>query len=58
MVGIYSSQGKLLRILPVTTNSTIWDGKDNAGMKVSNGCYIARVKVGDQSYSKNFILGK
>jgi hypothetical protein len=57
-VGIYNLKGTLLRVLPITAKTTIWDGKDEAGIKVGNGYYIARIKLGDQIFSENFILGK
>lgn len=56
-VGIYNMNGKLLRVLPVTGSSCMWDKKATNGTPVSKGCYIAKMKAGDQSYSKNFILG-
>lgn len=58
-IGIYTINGKLVKMLPVSTASDIlWDGKDNAGRNVSNGFYIVKINTGSQSYLKNFILAQ
>jgi hypothetical protein len=55
-VGIYNVKGTLLRLLPVTTNSIVWDGKDNTGKNVGKGCYVIRINTANQNYVRNFIL--
>jgi hypothetical protein len=56
LVGIYSLSGKLVTMLPAS--NTVWEGKGSNGKVVSNGCYIVKVKSGNQSLSKSFVLNR
>ncbi len=53
-IGIYTIGGKLVKMLPVST--VLWNGKDNAGSNVNNGCYVVRIDTDNQIYLHNFIL--
>ncbi len=39
-------------------HSTIWDGKDNSGRKVSSGVYFYSIKTNDQMMQKKMLLIK
>lgn len=56
LIGIYNISGKLVTMLPVS--NSVWEGKDSRGNVVSNGCYIVKIKSGNQNLSKSFILNR
>jgi len=57
--GIYSINGKLIRMLPVAAGAEIvWDGTDTSGRLSGNGCYIVSVLAGDQKVSQSFIINR
>ena len=56
VIGIYNISGKLVTLLPAS--NTVWKGKDSNGKVVSNGCYIVKIKSGNQNLSKSFILNR
>jgi hypothetical protein len=39
-------------------HSTVWDGRDDSGYRVSSGLYLYRVKAGSRTLSKKMILLK
>ncbi len=57
-VGIYDIKGKLIRVLPRQNNSIAWDGTDVASHKVSNGCYVLKVRSNNETFTKSFILNR
>ena len=56
LIWIYNISGKLVTMLP--SSSTVWEGRDSNGKVVSNGCYIVKIKSGNQNLSKSFILNR
>lgn len=56
LIGIYNVSGKLVTTLPAS--NAVWEGRDRSGKVVSNGCYIVRIKNGNQNLSKSFILNR
>jgi hypothetical protein len=60
-VGIYNMDGKLIRALSsdrTNKNSIRWDGKDNHGRYISNGCYVIKLVSGNKTVTKSFILNR
>jgi len=56
-ISIYSTNGRIVRSFGnVTTNSIVWDGRDNLGNKVSPGVYLIKAKAGDKVYSRKVVL--
>ncbi|MFC1476822.1 M14 family zinc carboxypeptidase [Fibrobacterota bacterium] len=58
LIGIYNISGKLVSMLPASSSSIVWDGRNGNGKAVSNGCYIVKIKSGNQKLSKSFILNR
>ncbi len=54
-VGIYNVKGKLIRVLQPGNQSIVWDGLNNNGLNVSNGCYVLKVRDKNETFTKNFI---
>lgn len=61
-VGVFNINGKLVGVLPVQTapgaHSALWDGKDNNGQSISNGCYIVKLVTDRQTFTKSFIYSR
>ncbi|MFH1760163.1 MAG: FlgD immunoglobulin-like domain containing protein [bacterium] len=63
-MNIYDVKGNLVynQIQPgVQTNGSLnvqWDGKDNNGTHLSQGVYMALVKIGNKTFSTNVILSR
>lgn len=62
-INIYNSVGQIVRSLvskffPAGSNSIIWDGRDNHGLRVASGIYVARVLLYDKSYNMKMIMMK
>lgn len=60
---IYNTKGQLIRILKmdktgIGENSMVWDGKDENGIRVSNGIYMYNVKGGRYTSTKKMIMLK
>ena len=55
-VGIYNIGGKKVKSFPASKKSLTWNGSDDNGYKVSNGCYIVRVQAGDIKYCRSFMF--
>lgn len=58
---IVSPDGRLIRSfekISQNTNAIEWDGKDNAGINVSNGTYIGILKSGSSVKTQNIIIVK
>ena len=61
-LAIFDMSGKLIRKLNPETGigkqTIIWDGFDNNGSAVSNGCYIVSVKYEGKTLAKPFIFSR
>jgi hypothetical protein len=58
-IGIYTINGKLVKMLPISTGAeVVWDGSDNSGRVIGNGCYIVTIAAGKQKVSQSFILSR
>ncbi len=58
-IGIYSLKGKTIKTIPLNGWASVtWDGVDNKGRPVSNGCYIVKVINNKQKYSTSFIFNR
>lgn len=60
-LGIYDLTGRLIRTLVDEPQNAgyyqvSWDGKDNAGEKISSGIYLYRIEVGTYTSVKKMIL--
>jgi len=42
-INIYNMDGRLIRTIPLTNKSIIWDGADENGQKVGTGTYFVRI---------------
>lgn len=55
-IRIYTSKGTAVKKLPALTgNSVMWDGKSDAGMSISNGCYVLVINTSGKILSKKFM---
>lgn len=57
--GIYDVNGRLIKVFPVNrtgNNYLVWNGSDNSGERVGNGCYIVKFTIDDATYTEPFIL--
>jgi flagellar hook assembly protein FlgD len=57
-IGIYNVTGKLVKVLAVNGKEFVWDGRDNMGRNLSSGCYLLRLTLNNNTYTKNFILSR
>ena len=60
---IFNTQGQRVRVLvdgslPAGRHSTVWNGRDDNGRKVSSGVYIARLKIEGKVESRRMTLLK
>lgn len=55
--GVYNLDGSLVQQLPVQ-ETMVWDGKNNRGCSISNGCYIIRIETSKQALTKNFVFSR
>jgi hypothetical protein len=60
-VEIYDLNGALVRdlvdrALPAGHNTVIWDGRDDAGKRVSAGLYFVRIRVGAHSSTQKVVV--
>jgi hypothetical protein len=53
---IFDVQGRMVKNIPISSNSVLWDGKDSQGKELNSGTYFAR--VAGTSESKKIILMK
>jgi flagellar hook assembly protein FlgD len=54
---VYNIKGQVVTELPETflqagENELVWDGKDQKGVSVPSGLYIARLGFGNNSYTR------
>ena len=54
--GIYNIGGKKIKSFPAIKKSLTWDGRDDTGCVVSNGCYIVQVQAGDKKYCRSVMF--
>jgi flagellar hook assembly protein FlgD len=62
-LAVYDVSGKLVRTLvsdalPPGTHRRVWDGRDNAGGRVSSGVYVCRLKTGAQQATTKVLFLK
>jgi hypothetical protein len=61
-LGIYSLNGKLVRLLPAmeqgTAGKMMWDQRDQAGQPLANGLYLVRLTAGRQTFENRLLLLK
>ena len=61
-LAIFDMSGTLIRELNTVTGigkqSMVWDGLDNNGAVVSNGCYIVKIQIADEYMAKRFIFSR
>jgi len=57
-IQIYSVSGRLVRTIRTSSRKTIWDGKNERGMKASAGVYVIFIEIGKQKYSRAFLLAR
>ena len=54
--------GKLVRRLNqeagIGKQAVIWNGLDNNGSVVSNGCYLVKIQIADEYMTKRFIFSR
>ena len=55
-IQIYSVSGRLVRTIRASSRKTIWDGKNERGVKTSAGVYVIFIEIGEQKYSRAFLL--
>jgi hypothetical protein len=55
-IAIYGMNGKLIQELPVTSDITLWDGKNRQGYSVPTGCYIVKAVVNNVSSITDFVF--
>ena len=55
-IAIYGMNGKLIREVPVTTDNTLWDGKNRQGNSVPTGCYIVKAVVNNVPCTRDFVF--
>lgn len=60
---VYDLAGRLVRTLvdadlPVGAQEMVWDGRDDAGMRVASGAYVARLHTGGQATTVRLVLLK
>lgn len=57
--GVFDISGRLIRSLYTKGNTCIlWDGSDDSGSQVPNGCYVLRVSGGGNTMTKNFVVSR
>ncbi len=57
--GIYDVNGRLIKFFPVNRtgkNYLVWNGTNNSGKNVGNGCYIVKFTINNSTYTEPFIL--
>jgi hypothetical protein len=57
-VGIYNIKGKLVKEYSNLDNSITWNGQDNEGQIVSNGCYLVTIKINGTRLTERFVFNK
>ena len=57
-VGIFDISGRLVTGLIKSQQGILWNGSNNSGQSVPNGCYIVHVDFGDKTLAKRFILSR
>ena len=61
-LALFDMSGKLISKLNPETGigkkTIIWDGVDNSGKVVSNGCYVVRVEYANRFITKRFIFNR
>jgi flagellar hook assembly protein FlgD len=61
-ITIFDLSGRLMRVLDFETGigrqAITWDGVDNSGKGVSNGCYIIRVEYDNKLIANRFMLNR
>lgn len=62
-IDIYSLIGKIVKHIDEGIKDTgyyhlYWNGRDNTGQQVSNGCYIVRVDFGDKAIARRFVFSR
>lgn len=62
-IDIYSLKGKLIKhfdegVKNAGYYNVFWNGKDNTGRQISNGCYIVHVDLGDKTLAKRFVFSR
>jgi hypothetical protein len=55
-IAIYGMNGKLIRELPVTSENTLWDGKNRQGNSMPKGCYIVKAVVDNVPCTRDFVF--
>jgi len=60
-IGVFNVQGRLVRVLKnvmMTAGSYTenWNGTDDNGKLVGNGCFIVKIEIGDKTVAKNFLI--
>ena len=57
---IFDISGKLVKLLHQKSssgkNNIIWNGQDETGRQVANGCYLLKLTTGDRTLTRNFIF--
>lgn len=59
---IFDLSGRLLKMLyqkgAIGKNSILWNGQDETGRLVSNGCYLLKLNIGNHTFTENFVLSR
>ena len=59
---IFDISGRLIKLLPSKKSfgksNVIWNGADETGNQVANGCYLLKLNTDGQTLTKNFVLSR
>jgi hypothetical protein len=60
-INVFNMQGRLVRVLKsgmmaAGSYTENWNGTDDNGRMVSNGCFIVKIEIGDKTVAKNFLI--